>query len=132
VLYGASVLLFLSGAAWAWANHLDETAPAMESVRQFKPWLLKIHGFSAMGFVLLLGTLVPGHIRRGWNADKNRTNGAFFLAVVGLLALSGYMLYYLGSETWRNATSQCHLWLGLAAPALLLWHIRTGRAATKS
>ena len=40
-------------------------------------------------------------------------------------------LYYLGDESWRNATSFFHLWLGLAAPGLLIWHIRQGRAATR-
>lgn len=130
-LYSASLLLFVSGVAWAWANHLDETAQAEESVRQFKPWLLKIHGFSAMVFVLLLGTLLPGHVRRAWHARKNRKNGAFFLTSVSLLTLSGYALYYIGGEEPRNAVSQFHLWLGVAAPGLLVWHIWSGRQATK-
>lgn len=129
-LYAASLLLFVSGAAWAWANHLDETARASEAVRQFKPSLLKIHGFSAMTFVLLLGTLLPGHVRRAWHARKNRNNGAFFLASIGLLTLSGYALYYIGGEDLRNGVSQFHLWLGLVGPVLLFWHIRTGRKAT--
>ena len=131
-LYTASLLLFVSGAAWAWANHLDETAQAGEVLRGFKPWLLKIHGFSAMVFVLLLGTLLAGHVRRAWHARKNRKNGVFFLTAISLLTLSGYALYYLGDESWRNATSQFHLWLGLAAPVLLFFHIRTGRKASGS
>ena len=129
--YCASLLLFLSGAAWAWAHYLDESGPTSGWPREWKPLLLKIHGFSAMAFVLLLGTLLPGHVRRAWHARKNRNNGAFFLSVVGLLTLSGYALYYLGDETWRNATTQFHLWLGLVAPVLLLWHIRAGRKATR-
>jgi hypothetical protein len=129
-LYSASLLLFVSGTAWAWANHLDETAPAGAALRELKPWLLKVHGFSAMAFVLLLGTLLPGHVRRAWHARKNRGNGAFFLSVTSLLTLSGYALYYLGDERWRDATSQLHLWLGVAAPILLFWHIRSGRRAT--
>src|SRR5262245_60414857 len=104
--YACCLLLFVSGGAWAWANHLDESARAGESLRLLKPWLLKIHGFSAMGFVLLLGTLLPGHVRRSWHAKKNRKNGAFFLVSVSLLTLSGYALYYLGDERWRNAMSQ--------------------------
>jgi hypothetical protein len=130
-LYTASLLLFLSGVAWAWANHLDETAQAVGSVRQLKPWLLKIHGFSAMVFVLLLGTLLPGHVRRAWQMRKNRGNGVIFLTSVSMLTLSGYALYYLGGEEWRNAVSKLHLWLGVAAPVFLVWHIRSGRRATR-
>ena len=130
-LYSASLLLFVSGAAWAWANHLDEAARAGAALRDLKPWLLKVHGLSAMAFVLLLGTLLPGHVRRAWHANKNRNNGECFLTAVSLLTLSGYLLYYLGDEAWRNATSQFHLWLGIAAPALLVWHIRAGRKAAR-
>ena len=129
--YTASLLLFISGATWAWANHLDETAQASDTLRELKPWLLKIHGFSAMAFVLLLGTLLAGHVRRAWHARKNRGNGAFFLIAVSLLTLSGYALYYVCNEAWRNAASQFHLWLGLISPALLVLHIWFGRLATR-
>lgn len=129
-LYTASLLLLISGAAWAWANFLDRRGEAGDALRDFKPWLLKVHGFSAMAFVLLLGTLLSGHVRRGWQARKNRGNGGFFLTSVSLLTLSGYALYYLGDENWREFTSQFHLWLGLIAPVLLFWHIRIGRRAT--
>ena len=130
-LYIVSLVLFVSGAAWAWVHRLDEAGRAGDTWRDLKPWLLKVHGFAAMGFVLLLGTLLAGHVRRAWHARKNRANGAFFLTAVGLLTLSGYALYYLGDETWRNATSQFHLWLGFAAPVLLVWHIRSGRRAVR-
>jgi hypothetical protein len=62
---------------------------------------------------------------------KNRGNGGFFLVAVSALTLSGYALYYLGDEAWRNAFSNFHLWLGLAAPSLLVWHIWSGRKATR-
>jgi uncharacterized membrane protein YbhN (UPF0104 family) len=130
-LYTASLLLLISGGAWAWANFLDRRGEAGEALRDFKPWLLKIHGFSAMAFVLLLGTLLSGHVRRGWHARKNRGNGGFFLSAVSLLTWSGYALYYLGDENWREFASQLHLWLGLAAPILLIDHIRRGRRAAR-
>jgi heme/copper-type cytochrome/quinol oxidase subunit 3 len=132
LLYSVSLLLLVSGAVWAWINHLDQTSQASERMRDFKPWLLKLHGLSAMLFVLLLGTLLPGHVRRAWRAGKNRRSGAFFLTVTAVLTLSGYLLYYTGDEAWRNAMSNFHLWLGLAASVLLLWHIRSGRRAVSA
>lgn len=131
ILYAVSLVLLCSGAGWAWVHRLDAAGQTGAVWRDFKPLLMKTHGFAAMGFVLLLGTLLPGHVRRAWHARKNRNNGMFFLAAVGLLTLSGYLLYYLGDESWRNATSFFHLWLGLATPALLYWHVRQGRAATR-
>ena len=129
-LYAVSLALLVSGGAWAWIHHLDEAGRAGEFLRRTNPWLLKAHGFAAVGFVLLLGTLIPVHIRHSWHARKNRPNGVFFLSAVGLLTISGYALYYLGDEAWRNGASQFHIWLGLAAPVLLCFHIRTGRKAT--
>ena len=128
-LYVVSLVLLVSGGAWAWIHHLDEAGRAGDALRQTKPWLLKVHGFAAVGFVLLLGTLIPVHVRHSWHARKNRINGVFFLSAVGLLTLSGYALYYLGDEAWRNGASRFHLWLGLGAPVLLFFHVRAGKKA---
>ena len=121
--------LFFSGIGFAWIQHLDEAGRASDTLLQIKTKLIAVHGFSAMFFVLWLGTLLVGHVSQAWKARKNRMNGAFFLAAVGLLTLSGYALYYLSNESLRAAADQFHLWLGVAAPLLLLWHIWCGRKA---
>lgn len=130
-LYAASLALFLSGISWAWIYHLDEAGRAGEELMRMKTSLIAVHGFSAMVFVLLLGTLLAGHVRRAWHAHKNRKNGVFFLTMACLLTLSGYLLYYLGDEHVRAVVSNFHLWLGVTAPMLLIWHIWLGRRATR-
>src|SRR5258706_2187429 len=89
LLYAIALSLLVSGGSWAWANRLDQAGQAGASLRQLKTGLMKVHGLSAMVFVLLLGTLLPGHVRRAWHARKNRGNGAFFLTAVSVLTLSG-------------------------------------------
>jgi hypothetical protein len=131
ILYTISLILFLSGAGWAWIHWLDDAGKAGAILRKINPWLLAIHGGAALGFAILLGTLLPVHVRHSWHARKNRKNGAMFLGAVSMLTTSGYALYYLGNESWRSAASQFHLVLGLAAPALLIWHIWSGRKATE-
>ena len=126
-LYSVSLLLFISGASWAWISHLDENGQAGESLRRLKTRLIAVHGFAAVTFVFLFGTLLVTHVRRAWHARKNRWNGGFFLITAGLLTVSGYALYYLSDEKSRAANSQFHLWLGLVSPALLVWHILSGR-----
>ncbi len=130
-LYAACLTLFISGAAWAWIHHLDESGRASDGWVELKQPLIAIHGFSAMAFVLLLGTLLMVHVRHAWHAHKNRKNGVFFLAVMGLLVLSGYALYYLADENRRARVSNFHLWLGVAAPALLILHIWLGLRSTQ-
>ncbi len=130
-LLAASAALFLSGIFWAWIQHLDEAGRAGPELRRLKTGLIALHGWSAMVFVLLLGAVLVNHVRRAWHARRNRPNGAFFLTAVSLLTLSGYALYYTADENWREAISHLHLWLGVTAPALLLWHILSGRRATR-
>ena len=126
-LRGLGLTLLLSGAVWAWIHRMDDAWEAASWMREIKPWMLKLHGFAGVGFVLLLGTLIPTHIVRGWNSGRNRILGVFFLVAMAALTLSGYSLYYLGDEGWRLGFSRLHLWLGLASPLLLFWHIRAGR-----
>ena len=129
-LYAASLTLLISGLSWAWIQRLDEAGKAAESVRRWKPALIAVHGWSAMLFVLLFGTLLGGHIRRAWHARKNRKNGVLLVCLVASLTLSGYALYYTADENWRALFSSFHLWLGIASPLFLLWHIRAGQRAT--
>ncbi|MGH7953346.1 MAG: hypothetical protein ACREFE_15740 [Limisphaerales bacterium] len=129
LLYTVSLTLLLSGIGFAWIQHLDQEGRAGDTLLQIKTKLIAVHGFSAMFFVLLLGTLLVSHIQRAWLGRKNRPNGVLFLSAVGLLTLSGYALYYLGNESLRDADAQFHLWLGVVTPALLGWHIWCGRRA---
>lgn len=123
-----TVLLFLSGAGWVlfgWGAERDETRG--ELFRSFKVGMLKLHGAAAMAFLVAVGILIPTHIRRAWQARRNRVNGAFFVTVMALLVGSGYGLYYFGGEQSRAAASWIHLTLGFASPVLLAWHIWLGR-----
>lgn len=127
LFYIVCLLVFLSGAIWATLHYLDQASEISERFRRYKPWLLSVHGLAAVGFVLLTGTLLSGHVPRAWRAEKNRANGAVLLTAVASMIISGYLLYYLSEESWRKFMSLFHLGLGLLSPGLLIWHIRSGR-----
>ena len=129
--YTVTVLLFLSGAAWVLFRWLGEHAAApANSFRFLQFWSLKLHGASAMAFLVALGILIPTHIKHAWRARRNRPNGAVLIAATALLVVTGYGLYYLGDEKWRAAASWLHLVLGVASPVVLVVHIWQGRRAT--
>jgi hypothetical protein len=117
-------LLFASGAAWQTLHWLSESAPTQPNAA---PWLMRIHGAAAMAALVILGTLIPLHLRRGWIARRNRFSGVAFTCAGALLVVTGYALYYVGSESLREWSSYTHVALGLAAPLALLWHIWLGR-----
>jgi hypothetical protein len=131
-LYVTGLALLISGLAWARLHRLDEAGNLNGAWREIKLWLMTTHGFAALGFVLLLGTLLPVHVRHSWHARRNRANGAFFLSSVSILTLTGYALYYLGDEKLRALCSDVHFWLGAVIPLLLIWHIWSGHRATRA
>jgi ABC-type xylose transport system permease subunit len=127
-LYVSFGILLVTGILWLVFHnfvHLQgEFGPVTHPV---EPWSLKIHGAAAMLSLIVLGTLIPGHIRRGWHARKNRMTGLGLIALNGLLILSGYALYYFGGEQIRPIISALHWILGLTFPLALSWHIWQGR-----
>lgn len=126
-LYTVTAIVFLTGAIWAWlhyfARHESEFGPEFSPA---EPWLIKAHGAAAMAILVALGTLLPIHVKRGWQAGKNRLTGVGLLAFFGLLTLTGYGLYYSGGESLRAWTSLAHIWFGLALPGVLAWHVING------
>jgi peptidoglycan/LPS O-acetylase OafA/YrhL len=115
-------VLLLTGGGWMLAQrHLDQEA--WETIPRL---LLKIHGGAAMAALLVLGALGT-HVKRGWNAGKNRLTGALLIAVNAFLIASGYGLYYIGGEELREWLSRWHAWIGLGTFVLLPAHVIAGR-----
>lgn len=88
--------------------------------------MLKIHGAASMVILLVLGSLLTIHVKKGWQAGLNRGSGVGLLAVFGFLIASGYALYYLADERFRTLTSNSHLWVGLGLPLILAGHVVLG------
>ena len=132
-LHSTFAVLFLSGAIW-WILHrwfqVDNGLGPVPHPAQH--WLIPLHGAAAMVALIIIGTLIPLHMKRGWRAGLNRRNGITLIAFIVLLTLSGYALYYSGSEGMREFASASHTGLGLAFPAMLLWHILNGRRSRRS
>ncbi len=126
VLYAVIAVLFVTGAAWVGVDRAvwPETAT----------YLLRLHGGAAMAMLVLLGALLPLHVRVGWRRQRNRGSGALMLASNALLVASAFGLYYAGSEPLRHWTSELHIALGFALPLAVTGHVlraRRGRRANR-
>jgi len=124
-LYVVLALLFFTGAAWADWNYLVARPGDFEAVA--KTWAMKIHGAATMAILVLIGTLITGHVQFAWRARRNRGNGAFLLGIFGVLTITGYGLYYAGDDQLRAWTSWIHLGVGLSIPFLIALHLILGK-----
>jgi hypothetical protein len=126
VLYAIFAILFLSGAMWLIADALKESANG-ELWQQIATTLLMTHGGSAMITLMMLGALVPLHMRYGWRGRKNLSTGIAMASVSAVLIITAFGLYYFGVEGARAVAGDVHTWLGVASPVLLVAHIWWGR-----
>lgn len=119
-------MLLVTGAGWLLADGMKDRASG-EGWQLVATDLLASHGGAAMVTLMLLGALVPLHVRHGWRARRNRTTGICMVACNALLVLTAYGLYYLGSDTLRAWTSNLHTGLGLGLPLLFAVHVVLGK-----
>lgn len=123
-LYATLAVLWVTGIVWMIAHFTQADASAMSPVQ---PWTMKIHGATAMLYLVMLGTLLPIHVRVAWHHQRNRLAGAALLAINAFLLVTGWMLYYVGSEAARPAISALHWGIGAGLPLFLYLHIRFAR-----
>jgi hypothetical protein len=127
-IYWSGAALFATGALWLLFHYfLHRHGEFGEAAHPLEIWWLRLHGACAMLVLLVLGSLLPIHVRRGWHQRKNLWAGGIVSAVALLLIASGYALYYYGGEEARPWISAFHWVLGLGTPVLLVWHIWRGR-----
>src|SRR5215218_6225392 len=127
-VYASAITLFASGVLWLLFHYFVQVHGELgDRPHALEAWWLRLHGAAAMLMLAVLGSLLPIHMRRGWHQRKNLVPGISLSALALLLIISGYALYYFGSEETRPWISAFHWVLGLSAPLLLVWHIVSGR-----
>ena len=127
-VYWSGAALFVTGAIWlVFRFFLREHGEFGEPPHPSEAWWLRLHGASAMLMLIVAGSLLPIHVRVGWHQRKNLLAGIVVVAILLLLTLSGYALYYWGDEEARPVISTLHWIIGLGAPVALIWHIVRGR-----
>jgi hypothetical protein len=131
-VYAATAALGVTGAVWLVCHYLLATPGDFgPQPHPMEPWMLRLHGAAAMAGLIVYGSLLPIHVRRAWSLRRNLVLGIAVIGAMLLLTLTGYLLYYAGGEESRAAISAVHWVAGLLAPALLTWHVMSGRSQSK-
>ena len=126
-LYVAGSVLLSTGALWL-AVHYGRTDDALPS--PVEPWAMRLHGLAGFVALFLFGALAAAHVPQGWRLSHRmrwapqRGTGLALCTFVGLLALTGYLLYYFAPEGVRAPLGWLHSALGLAVLVLVPWHRR--------
>jgi cation transport ATPase len=127
-LYVTGTLLLSSGVGWLIGHYLLRASGAFGAgPHPSEAWWMRLHGAAVIGFLVVFGALLPGHIVQNWRQRINRYSGLAVVIVVSLLAVSGYGLYYLVDDTQRAVTSALHWVVGLAASGALVLHVVLGK-----
>ena len=124
VLYGVVAVLFVTGAAWIAVDRAVWPKTAT--------YLLRLHGGAAMAMLVLLGALLPLHVRIAWRRGKNLASGIGMLGSNAILVMTAFGLYYTGSETLRRWSSELHIAIGLGLPLLVAGHALLGRRSRRA
>lgn len=127
-LYAATVVLLLTGLTWLSVHQFAWPAMSRASMEglpsPWEPWLMKAHGAAMMVMLFLTGRISATHVMRGWRLNWRVRDGVSLLVGLALLALSGYSLYYLIPDSWRDANGWLHAAIGIAWAAVLYYHRR--------
>jgi len=126
IAYATFAAVGLSGVAWF---VLHDMFPGDRSAVLHA--LLVTHGVAAAVALVVVGSLLPVHLRLAWRTRRNRTSGLGSLTIVGGLALTGLLLYY-GSEEGRDVARWSHIVAGLAVLTALPLHVWLGRRTVLS
>jgi hypothetical protein len=70
----------------------------------------------------VFGLLWGVHMVNAWQARRRRWSGGALFGLGAVLIATGWLLYYAGDDGLRSVASFGHWGLGLAAPALFLFH----------
>jgi hypothetical protein len=134
LIHATGLVLWASGVGWLAFHYFVRTKGEFgPSQSPYESWWLKLHGAAAFLTLFALGLLWGMHVLKGWASRNRRLSGGGLLALLVALSLTGYLLYYAGSDEVRAAASLAHWIPGLALPAIYLIHrLRAARARQAS
>ena len=94
--------------------------------------VLASHGLSAMLASIALGSILPFHLKAGYQSKRKRFSGFIQLGFLLILMITGGILYY-GPAELREPTIQLHWLTGLVFFAIFMFHAMTkwGRSPSK-
>jgi len=86
-------------------------------------WAIAAHGATAFAALWLGGLLWVVHLRPAWRNGSRSPSGLSVAAVLALLIVTGYLLYYAGGDIFRARVALVHWTVGLATLPAFIVHV---------
>ena len=109
----------LSGLLW-FVLH-DVMSAEQDEMADIAHMLLVLHGASSYALLVTVGSLLPVHVRTGWQRRRNLVTGLTVTGAIAILGATALVLYY-GSEEMHAPAKWLHLIFGFACLALFPAH----------
>lgn len=128
-LYLTLAALVLTGLPWL-VVHYTVGEGTGELPHPAEHWLMRLHGLAAFVGLFWFGVIAASHIGRGWRMSarlrwaRQRSLGLLVTALMTLLALSAYAMFYLLPEAWHTPVGLLHAALGFVLVLVLPLHVR--------
>jgi hypothetical protein len=116
--------VWASGIGWVVAHYWLVSPDSLGLPHSSEPLWLKLHGAGAFLALWTLGWLSALHVVKAWKSHRHRWSGSSLFALLVILCVSGYLLYYVAGDDSHHVTSLIHWILGAALPLLYLIHRR--------
>jgi hypothetical protein len=116
-------LLWLTGCAWlALDQFFAKRGPFGATPHPLQPGLLLAHGILAIIGVYVLGWVSSRHILPWWSAHDRRLSGGAFAALLAVLVVSGFALFFVSDDQWQRGSAWVHDVVGLVVTLFALQH----------
>jgi hypothetical protein len=131
-IYAVLAFVYLTGIVWIVLHYgVTRTRGPDDPWRVVETWTLAAHGAAAMLALVAAGSMLAVHVPTAWALGRNLASGAGMLALLGLLVITGWLLYYASGEATREWSSYLHMVAGTVGPLGLLWHLAYRKRLTR-
>jgi hypothetical protein len=127
-IFATATAVGVSGLLWFLLH--DVFAAESDAMADIAHMLLVLHGVSSYALLVAIGSLLPVHVRSGWQRRRNLVTGLSVTGATAILGVTALVLYY-GGEEMHAPAKWLHLIFGFLCFAVFPAHAFFGERSPK-
>jgi hypothetical protein len=115
--------LWLSGCVWLCLDQfVASRGPFGRTPHPWEAPIVLLHGMIAISSMYLLGWISAQHVVHWWSKRLRRISGTALSALLFVLILSGFALFFIADDRWQHLAAVVHEISGLALTPIAIQH----------